>query len=167
MNHANDDELWAAVVRAQADLAERRAAFHQHAHSPGPVLLQALNGAPAEQAAALRFLAASRYLSDHMELLPKLTELATQSHRWAAYARQAIGATRRDRLIPAMRRLVPPLLETADCDDYRRLAELLAHIQAWELLGELTRRALASADPDMREVGEDFTSSYGPLWQAR
>jgi hypothetical protein len=77
------------------------------------------------------------------------------------------GVTRRDRLIPAMKQLVPPLLETADYDDYRRLAELLAHVNAWELLGELTRRALASADPDTREVGDDFTSSYGPLWQGR
>jgi hypothetical protein len=25
-------------------------------------------------------------------------------------------------------------LGSADCDDYRRLAELLAHIQAWPLL---------------------------------
>lgn len=82
-----------------------------------------------------------------------------------ARARQAIR-TRRDRLIPAMQQLVPPLLENADCDDCRRLAELLAHIQAWELLGELTQRALACADPDLREVGQDFTSSYGPLWQA-
>jgi hypothetical protein len=166
LSETDDHGLWAAVVAAQTELAARRADFHQHARSPGPILAQALSGPPSEQAAALRFLAVSRYLSDHLELLPALIELAL-SHRWAAYARQAIGAARRDHLIPAMRQLVLPLLENADCDDYRRLAELLAHVQAWELLGELIRRALTSADADMREVGEDFTSSYGPLWQAR
>jgi hypothetical protein len=166
MSDTDDQVLWAAVVAAQAELAARRADFHQHARSPGTVLAEALTGPPRQQAAALRFLAASGYVSDHLELLPTLMQLAL-SHRWAAYARQAIAAARRDRLIPAMQQLVPPMLENADCDDYRRLAELLAHIKEWELLGELTRRAVASADPDMREVGDDFTSSYGPLWQAR
>lgn len=167
MNETEDHALWIAVVAAQTELAARRADFHQHARFPASVLAAALNGPPPEQAAALRFLAATPgFVSDHMELLPKLIELATQSHRWATYARQAIGAARRDRLIPAIRQLVPPLLDTADCDDYRRLADLLAHVEAWEILGELTRRALASADPDMREVGEDFTRSYGPLWEA-
>jgi hypothetical protein len=166
VNQTDDHALWMAVVAAQKELAARRADFHQHARSPGSVLSDALHGSNWEQSAALRFLAAFGYLSDHMELLPRLVEMA-QSHRWAGYARQAIGAARRDRLIPAIGRLVPPLLETADCDGYRRLAELLAHIRAWDLLGELSRRALASADPDIREVGEDLTSSYGPLWQAR
>lgn len=165
MNETEDHDLWMAVVAAQAELAARRADFHQHARSPATILAGALNGPSREQAAALRFLAASGYLSDHMELLPKLIELA-QSHRWAGYARQAIGAARRDRLIPAIQQLVPPLLDTADWDAYRRLAELLAHTEAWQSLGELTRRALSSADPDTREVGEDFTTSYGPLWEA-
>ncbi len=117
-----------------------------YARSPATILARALSGRATEQAAALRFVAAG-FINDHMELVPKLMELATQSHRWAAYARQAFGAARRDRLIPVIRELVPPLLNTADCDDYRRMAELLAHIQAWELLGQLSRRALASADP--------------------
>jgi hypothetical protein len=165
VNETEDHTLWMAVVAAQTELAARRADFHQHARSPASILAGALNGPAREQAAALRFLADFGYVGDHIELLPKLIELA-QSHRWAGYARQAIGAARRDRLLPALQQLVPPLLDTADCDDYRRLAELLAHVKAWEILGELTRRVLASADPDMREVGEDFTSSYGPLWHA-
>ena len=100
-----------------------------------------------------------------MELLPRLVDLA-QSHPWAGYARQAIGAARREQIIPALQQLVPALLETTDYDSYRRLAELLAHIRAWQTLGELCQRALASDDADIREVGEDFTSSYGSLWQA-
>jgi len=165
VNQTDDRDLWMAVVAAQAELSARRAAFHQHARSPATVLAGALNGPAGEQAAALRFLAASGYLSDHMELLPALLGLA-QSHRWAGYARQAISAARRDRLIPAIEELVPPLLDTADYDACRRLAELLARIGAWQSLAELTRRALSSADPDTREVGEDFTASYGPMWEA-
>ena len=55
---------------------------------------------------------------------------------------------RRPSLIPAIQQLVPPLLDTADWDAYRRLAELVAHVGAWQSLGELARRALSSADPD-------------------
>jgi hypothetical protein len=165
VNQSSDHELWAAVVHAQADLAARRADFHQHASLPGPVLSQALHGSNREKSAALQFLATFGYLSDHMELLPELVEMA-QSHRWAGYARHAIGAARSDQIIPALRQLLPAVLQTADYDSYRRLAELLSHIRAWHLLGELCQRALASDDTDIREVGEDFTSSYGPLWQA-
>jgi hypothetical protein len=165
VSDTDDQALWAAVVAAQTELAACRAAFYQHARSPGLVLAHALSGPGSERAAALRFLAASGYVSDHLELLPALIDMA-QSHRWAGYARHAIAATCRDRLLPALQQLIPPLLETADYDDYRRLAELLAHVQAWQLLADLTQRALASTDPDMREVGEDFTSSHGPMWQA-
>jgi hypothetical protein len=58
-------------------------------------------------------------------------------------------------------------LGSADCDDYRRLAELLAHIKAWPLLEELVHRARAAGDPDLQEVGEDFEDAYGPMWLPR
>jgi hypothetical protein len=82
MSDSDDHVLWEAVVAAQAELAARRAAFHQHARSPGSILARALGGSSSEQAAALRFLAASGYVSDHLELLPALIGLAL-SHRWA------------------------------------------------------------------------------------
>jgi hypothetical protein len=48
----------------------------------------------------------------------------------------------------------------------RRLAELLAHLQAWPLLKDLVSRAREIDDPDARELAEDFASEYAPCWSA-
>ena len=92
--------------------------------------------------------------------------LAT-SHRWALEARQAIDRIPRDRLLPLLEPLILDRLGSADDDEYRRFAELLAHVEAWELLGQLATRALTSDDPHTREVAEDFTESYGPMWLSK
>jgi hypothetical protein len=57
--------------------------------------------------------------------------------------------------------VVPPavraqLARTADHDAYRSLAGLLDHLGLDDALRELTETAMASADPDVREVGEEF-----------
>jgi hypothetical protein len=46
-----------------------------------------------------------------LEFLPALIGMA-QSHRWALWARQAIGWAGQDRLIPAMEEQIPPPLQT-------------------------------------------------------
>lgn len=162
MNSRDDHTLWETVVAAERELAGCRADFYQHANSRLEILAEALNGSGWDRAAAMNFLAVLG-LHDTLELLPQLVELAL-SHRWAGRARQAIGSARRDRLIPALEEIVLPRLGSADWDEYRRLAELLAHVEAWDILRQLTQRALTSDDLDTREVGEDFTTQYGPLW---
>ncbi|MEV6850423.1 hypothetical protein [Actinoplanes sp. NPDC051411] len=54
-------------------------------------------------------------------------------------------------------------LDLADDDEYRGLAELLKHLQAWEVLRELVKRARASADPQIREVADDLVETDGHL----
>jgi hypothetical protein len=162
----SDRERWAAVVSAERELARCRADFYQHAQARAEVLSAALKGGAWDVGAALDFL---RVLPDDtLTLLPQLVGHAL-SHRWALYARQAIGAAqaRRDRLHPALQEIIVPRLDAADDDECRRFAELLAHVEAWDVLRLLTQRALASDDPDTREVGEDFIEWYGPMWGAR
>jgi hypothetical protein len=82
------------------------------------------------------------------------------THGKALFARQLLG-----RLPYAQAaELVPPAVwrqldATGDDDAYRRLAELLQHLGLRDALRELCERAMASPDPDTREVGEDFMPS--------
>jgi hypothetical protein len=69
------------------------------------------------------------FAPDHADLLPQLVNFSL-SHRWALAARQAIDCIPRGRLWPALRPIIDAQLQTTDPDDLRRLAELLAHIQA-------------------------------------
>ncbi len=163
MEQSNDRELWAAVAAAQQELARCHAAFHQRASARVEILTAALGPGSPEVRAALDFL--SVFPDDTLTLLPQLVEHAL-SHRWAGFAREAIGAAPYRLTHPALKEIVLPRLDSADDDEYRRFAELLAHVEAWDLLRQLTKRALASDDPDIREVGDDFTEAYGPLWGA-
>jgi hypothetical protein len=164
MGNSSDRELWVAVVTAERELARCRGEFYQHARSRPQVLGAALRGQNWEVAAALHFL--SMLPADSLELLPQMVQLAL-SDRWALYARRAIDRAPRDRLHPALNDIILPRLSSADEDEYRRFAELLSHVEAWDLLPQLTQRALASDDPYTREVAEDFIEWYGPMWGAR
>jgi hypothetical protein len=160
----SDSDLWQAFVEAKRELHRRQAEFYQNARDRPMVLKAALAAGAWHQRTALDFLAALS--ADGLALLPELVELST-SHRWALDARQAIARIPRDRLLPLLEPLILDRLDSADDDEYRRFAELLAHIEAWELLGRLAARGLASNDPDTREVAQDFTESYGPMWLSK
>jgi hypothetical protein len=94
---------------------------------------------------------------DYTEAL--IDELVSNSlsHRKALRVRQVLGRLSHE----SAEHLVPPavwrqLHDTSDYDAYRRMAELLSHLGLYDALGHLSTRALASSDPDIREVGEDF-----------
>jgi hypothetical protein len=55
---------------------------------------------------------------------------------------------------PAVRRLLDDDMD--DSDAYRRMAELLYHLDLDEALHELCARAEDSIDPDVREIAADF-----------
>ncbi|MFD5268802.1 hypothetical protein [Streptomyces sp. NPDC058335] len=162
----SDDELWQAFVEAKREMHHRQADFHQRAHDRPAILKAALTAGagPWQQGAALDFLAALP--DDVPALLGDLVDLSL-SHGWALAALQAIDHIPHDELLPLLEPLIWEQLDSADNDEYRRFAELLAHIEAWELLGQLVSRALDTADPDTHEVAEDFTQSYGPVWLSK
>ncbi|MFV5998755.1 hypothetical protein ACNPQM_42110 [Streptomyces sp. NPDC056231] len=159
----SDHDLWQAFVEAKREMHRCQAEFYQHAHDRPKVLKAALAGGAGawDQGAALDFLAALS--ADGPALLPELVGWST-SHDWALAARQAIVQIPRDQLLPLLEPLIMDQLDSADDDEYRRFAELLAHIEAWELLGRLVARALTTDNPHIREVAVDFTESYGPMW---
>lgn len=93
-----------------------------------------------------------------LEVLDQVVAIAAQSHRDALLARQVVGRLDRDTVREQLRSIILNRLGEADDDEYRRLAELLRHIGDASTLDELTARALASTDPKIREVGDDFKS---------
>ncbi|MET8537005.1 hypothetical protein ABZV67_35675 [Streptomyces sp. NPDC005065] len=162
----SDNDLWQSFVEAKREMHRRQAEFYQHAQDRSEVLKAALAaGAGAwDQGAAFDFLAALS--ADGPALLPELVGWST-SHKWALAARQAIDRIPRDQLLHLLEPLILDRLDSADGDDYQRFAELLAHVEAWELLGRLVARALTIDDPHTHQVAEDFTELYGPMWLSR
>lgn len=156
----DDQQLWAALIAAEQERARRRAEFYQHARSRTETIARALEGKPWDQGVALAFLAA---LSDDVPaVLDRLIELS-RSHRWGLAARQAIAPAWQSGRLPELPQKVIARLNRADDDEYRDLAALLKHLQAWEVLRELVKRAMASADPRIREVAEDLVKPDGYL----
>ncbi|MBY8879921.1 hypothetical protein [Actinacidiphila acidipaludis] len=157
MTTPSDQERWAAVVAARSELHRVQADFHQDAADPAGVLREALRGNVGGQATALLYLGGlSR---DAAALLPELVAL-TISDRFHGYARAAIAQIRRDELMPELEPLVTQHLESGDDYEYWRLGDLLAYLQAWPLLRDLVQRALADADPEVREAGRFYADEY-------
>ncbi|CAL9371821.1 hypothetical protein SUDANB95_00876 [Actinosynnema sp. ALI-1.44] len=99
---------------------------------------------------------------DALALVPELVGMAL-SQRTAGWSREALDGIQPAKLFPALAAAIPPLLDKADTDrhgweDYRRLAELLHHVRAEELLARLVARAADSDDYDTREVAEDYAA---------
>jgi hypothetical protein len=159
---ASDDELWQAFVEAKREMHRCQADFYQNAQDRPEVLKAALASASNwHQGAALDFLTALP--EDGPALLPDLVGFS-MSHRWALAARQAIDRIPRDRLWPRLGPLIREQLDSADDDGYWRLAGLLADIEAWPLLEQLVQRAQTKDSPEVHEVAEHFTKTYGPMW---
>jgi hypothetical protein len=157
----DDRQLWTALVSAEQERARRRVDFYRDAQSRAEILGQALNGSAWDRGTALNFL---RTLPDDVPtLLDRLVDHAL-THTWALEARQAIAQAPRDQIQPRLRGIVAAMLPAAEDDEYRRLAELLAHLEHWSTLHELVEQAMTHDDPDIREVGEDFTEWYAPMW---
>lgn len=151
---------WADIVAAEQHLARCSADFYQDADSRAGVLVAALAGSNWDRQAALNFL--RRFPEDVPALLELLVEHAL-SHRWASLARSAIRSGRRDSVAARLPDVIDRYSAGAEGDDYRRLAELCAEVEHWDILGRLVRQTMASDDVEIREVGEDFLRKYGPM----
>ncbi|GIF24010.1 hypothetical protein BJ973_004622 [Actinoplanes tereljensis] len=151
-----DQELWAAVVAAQQQLARARAEFHRHAQSRPEILAGALRGSSWERGAALSFL--ETLPDDVPELLDVLIDNA-MAPGWALAARRAIAAGRPEAISPLIKKASAERSLNADAEDCRRLAELLEHLGESDCLADLLQAAGRQGDPEYLEIVEDFRSA--------
>lgn len=156
MDGESEAGLWPAVLAAEDHVRRARFEFYQGSNARHDVLSAALNDRRQEHS-ALAYL--QHFPSDVPTLLDPLVSLA-MTHRCALEARRAIAGNRSDTVVQGVRRIVDALLRSADTDgdDYRRLAELLVHLDDKPALRALVELASASDDPEIREAGEDFSA---------
>lgn len=93
-----------------------------------------------------------------VQLLPELFDLAGEAHSMLSEVRRCIRRIPKDVLERELPALLDRLIAGQESDDeaYRRTAELLRLLELPSLLAFLVSAASASADPDIREVAEDF-----------
>nr|WTB34676.1 hypothetical protein OG781_38975 [Streptomyces sp. NBC_00830] len=96
------------------------------------------------------------------ELLELLADLSL-SLGWAQPAWEAIRAARKEIAPSRFVEIAARHLSDGEVEDYVRLANMLAQVEAWEALGALIKRALESSDLEIQEVAHDFTESYGGM----
>jgi hypothetical protein len=157
VTNPSDQELWAAVVAARRELHRVQAEFYQEATDSVSVLREALRDGGWGRTTALRYL--DGLSRDTLPLVPELVNLVLSdgTHGWAC---EAIEHLPHEKLIPELAPLVRQHLDVEDEYEYWRLGGLLARIQAWPLLAELTQRALSSEDPQIREAGQFYAEEY-------
>ena len=149
----DDRELFLDLATADDKLTAARARFLQEARNKEAVLRQALRE-PSERGPALRLLP---YVDGHVRqaLLPTLIGLAVHDHRDLFAVREAILTLDRSWLVENIERTAAGLLPEFGDMEYRRLLELYDDLDDG-LTQRLALKALASGDPDIREVGEEF-----------
>lgn len=150
-------ELWRRAIAESGVLLGTLAELRADRHS----LLARLGGALSSREEELPALLLLGCLENDytIELVGPVVQTCL-SHRYALIARQLLGRLPFDDAV----RFVPPAVwqqldATPDDDAYRRCAELLQHLGLGDALGDLCERAQLSGDPNVREVGEDFSGN--------
>jgi hypothetical protein len=92
--------------------------------------------------------------SDQLQVLDQLVELCMRIP-FAVRARQLIVSLPRDRVLSQVANITERFVQHLDHIEFRLLIELFRSLDD-ELAAALARRAAASSDGDVREVGEDF-----------
>jgi hypothetical protein len=150
-----EPETWHRALEAASALNQATAAFRAHPNEALALLSAGLK----DRTQVRRTLLVLSYLGpDYIVALADTLVYMAQSHRDALLVRQILGRLRHDQA----EALVPPAVwrrlgDHEDDEAYRRMAELLYHLGLTGALRQLTRRALASEDPNMRDVGLEFT----------
>jgi hypothetical protein len=155
------DERWQALVSAEKDVVERRAEFNRLESERDLLLAASLKqGGNWDKRTALMVL--SVFSGSVPPVLGEVIDIAIHG-QWARLAREVLAAADRTSVLAALSSLTPGYLDEDDAQVYRRLAVVLVAVEAWDMLGELVRRARGSTDPELIEAGEDFWSRYGPM----
>ncbi|MGA5564862.1 hypothetical protein ACPCUV_27370 [Streptomyces platensis] len=125
------------------------------------LLKKALSSSSAwDRSAALDFL--RLFPGDVPKLLDLLVDLCL-STGWVLPAREAIRAARKEIDSSKLARVALECLSDSEVEDYLRLADVLAEVEAWEALSTVIGKAAESSDPEIQEVSRSFTESHGGM----
>ncbi|WP_329217292.1 hypothetical protein OG352_14735 [Streptomyces sp. NBC_01485] len=153
-------EEWRALVAAEQEVARCRAEVNQ-LPSRMDLLAKALSSSSAwDRSGALDFL--RLFPEDVPKLLDLLVDLSL-STGWAQPALEAIRAARKGIEPSQFVRVALDCLSDGEVEDYLRLADVLAEVEAWEALSAVIGKAAESGDPEIREVSRSFTESHGGM----
>jgi len=147
--------LWNTLCQAEFKYLQARLAYLQH-RGDSLVEVRAALEDPAARGTAIRLLP-SLPLEARRDLFSKLMDLASFAHGDIVAVRDLIADLGQPWLsehLPAEIDRIT-LAPSVTYEEYRRLAELLRKIDP-EMLGQLVARAKGSADPDIKEVADDF-----------
>ncbi|MFB8419987.1 hypothetical protein ACFC63_31250 [Streptomyces albidoflavus] len=151
---------WRSLVEAEQELARRRAELNQ-LPSRADFMAKALSSSSAwDRAAALEFL--RLFPEDVPKLLFLLVDLSL-SAGWMLPAREAIRAARKGIDPSRFERVALECLSDGEVEDYLRLADMLAEVEAWDALGAVVDEAAKSGDSGIREFSRTFTEKYGDM----
>jgi hypothetical protein len=146
--------LWGRLVEAELNASKAFRAFFSEGVDRVPWVRHGLRSGGMGRSAALRFFS---YLTipEQQQLFPDLVFLASSAHGSIDYVRDLILAMPRDWVLNNIEREAEPHLREGTYDEYRRFLELYGLLDAG-MTQRLARRAVAHADPDIREAGEDY-----------
>ena len=153
-----DQVLWRAVLEAEARFMQARSAFVTGAWDMTNVLTAALEKAT-ERGTALRLILALPVRKREV-FFDRLVELASVGHADIALVRESILSLPRDWVVARIEGVASPILERGGDEEYRRLLELYALLDA-HLAHRLAEMAMKHDDEDVREAGQDFEAKMG------
>jgi hypothetical protein len=148
-----DPQLWRKLVEREISYIQTRQDFLNDSTDRVALIKKAFQN-PSERGTALRFIEYLK-LEERQNLFNELVDLASVSHSDIELCRKAILSFPKTWLLANIEKSAESLLQDGTDEEYRRLLELYIDIDR-ELAQRLARRALAHADPDIREAGEDF-----------
>lgn len=95
---------------------------------------------------------------ERQQLFPELVELARAAHGPVAAVRKIIASVPREWVLARIDAELDRILNGQQYDDYWMFIELLAELDR-ERAVKLARRAAATDDPDIRELGSDMLAT--------
>lgn len=152
-SQSKDLELWNKVVAQEKAYRFSLKTFLDESQNPLWILKEALNN-PSQRASALQLCCHLR-TEERFFLFDDLVKLVSVGHSDIELARQAILSFPLEWLKQNFEPAAYKILEEGTDEEYRRSLELMIKFDL-EMAKRLVQKSLASDEPDIREVGEDF-----------
>ncbi len=157
-----DQAIWQRFIESYIAQATASREFLAEGVDRVALVREALKSRSSNQQAAAIYIAHWMKPAELQELFSEWLALS-RSHGYAGVMREIIKSLPRDWVLAHIEAVAEPFLSSDDpyiWDDYRRLLELYNELDR-ELTLRLAHRAVAHADPDVREAGEDFLEILG------